>query len=274
LLKQVSASGRADVLDVAHLLKLKVREEQLRGCDGVLIRPIGLHRGIIAVRKDIRSLGRKRFTIAHEIAHFVLHGYGSICKEKDIEGWAKGGNDKERQADDFAAELLIPATAVTPYLHSSSPSLKVVESIATDCGASLSASAWRYCDLTSEPCAIVWSENEEIVWSKASSEFPFFIKKGRRIEPESYAYNCFKGEAVPTHPELVPAEAWIDSWNLMQGSKIYEESRVLLSYGSVLTLIWINDRIERKSDYDEDDGEPLDSNEFTVNRKRWPSSGR
>ena len=72
---------------------------------------------------------------------------------------------------------------------------------------------------------------------------------------------------MPTHPELVPAEAWIDSWNLIQGSRIYEESRALPSYGSVLTLIWIKDRIERKSDYDEDE---VDPNEFTVNRKRWP----
>jgi hypothetical protein len=261
------------VLDVARALRLKIKEEQLRGCDGVLVRPRGVSRGIIAVRSDIRSPGRKRFTIAHEIGHFVLHGYddhSSICKRKDIEGWAKGGNDKERQADDFAAELLIPTTAVAPLLVSNAPSLSVVENIANDCGASLSASAWRYCDLTTEQCAIVWSENEEIVWSKTSSEFPFFIKKGQRIEQGSYAYNCFKGESVPNRPELVRAEAWIDSWNLIQGSRIYEESRALSSYGSVLTLLWIKDRIEKKSEYDEDEDEPLDPNEFTVNRKRWP----
>lgn len=41
LLKQISGSGRADALDVARLLKLKVKEGQLRGCDGVLIRPLG-----------------------------------------------------------------------------------------------------------------------------------------------------------------------------------------------------------------------------------------
>jgi Zn-dependent peptidase ImmA (M78 family) len=266
-------SGRPDVLDVARKLRLKVKEERLRGCDGVLLRPQGVARGIIAVRGDIRSPGRKRFTIAHEIGHFVLHGYddhSSICKEEDIEGWAKHGDGKERQADDFAAELLIPATAVALHLVSNSPSLSVIESIANDCGASLSASAWRYCDLTSEQCAVVWSENEEVAWSKASSEFPFFIKKGKRIEQASYAYTCFKGEPVPTRPELVPAEAWIDSWNLIEGSQIYEESRALPAYGSVLTLIWIKDRVERKSDYDEDEGEPLDPSEFTVYRKRWP----
>jgi len=273
LLKQVSASGKADVLEVARVLKLKVKEEQLRGCDGVLVRPLGLNRGIIAVRRDMRSPGRKRFTIAHEIGHFVLHGYddhGSICKEKDIEGWAKAGSDKEKQADDFAAELLIPTAAVAPHLTSTTPSLGVVEKIADDCGASLSASAWRYCDLTSEQCAIIWSENQEIVWSKSSPEFPFFLKKGRRVAPESFAYNCFKGESVPSYPELVTAEAWIDSLNLIPQSRIYEQSRALPSYGSVLTLIWIKERIERRSDYDEDEGEPLDPSEFTVYRKRWP----
>ena len=261
------------MLDVAHLLKLKVREEQLRGCDGVLIRPIGLHRGIIAVRKDMRSPGRKRFTIAHEIAHFVLHGYdghGSICKDKDIEGWARGGNDKERQADDFAAELLMPVAAVAPYFASTTPSLGVVEAIANDCNASLSAAAWRYCDLTTHQCAVVWSEQGKVAWSKASTEFPFFIAKGRLLEQGSYAWDCSRGRRVHSRPEPVAANTWIDSLNLLEGARIYEESRSLSSYASVLTLLWIKERIEKKTEYDEDEGEPLDPNDFTLKRKRWP----
>jgi hypothetical protein len=116
----------------------------------------------------------------------------------------------------------------------------------------------------------VWSENGQISWSKRSSEFPFFIQKGKFVEKGSYASNWFKAENVPSQAESVPADAWIDSSNLIEGSRIYEESRALPSYGSVLTLLRIKERIQKKSEYDEVEGDPLDPNEFTVYRKRWP----
>jgi hypothetical protein len=87
LLKRLGVNGVPNVLEVAKALRLKVKEEALEGCEGVLIRPRGVNRGIIAVRMDIRSPGRKRFTVAHEIGHYVLPKHdegGAICKFKDI----------------------------------------------------------------------------------------------------------------------------------------------------------------------------------------------
>jgi IrrE N-terminal-like domain len=265
--------GVPDVIEVARELRLKIKEEGLVGCDGVLIRPGGVNRGIIAVRRDIRSAGRKRFTIAHEIGHYVLPGHdedGAICRPGDIEGWGNGASEKERQADDFAAEFLLPAAVVSSRIVAKSSSLESIELIADVCGTSLAASAWRYCDLTSEQCAIVWSENGKVAWTKASLDFPFFIQRGKPVEGRSYASNCFRDENVPVHPESVPADAWIDSTNLVDGARIYEESRALPSYGSVLTLLWIKGNIQKKTEYDDDEGDPLDPEDFTVHRKRWP----
>lgn len=47
---------------------------------------------------------RYRFTLAHEIAHLVLHNH----PESD--------DEMEAQADEFAAELLMPAREIKPYL--------------------------------------------------------------------------------------------------------------------------------------------------------------
>ena len=52
---------------------------------------------------------RYRFTLAHEAAHLILHNF----PETD--------ENMERQADEFAAELLVPAKEIRPYL--ASPSL-------------------------------------------------------------------------------------------------------------------------------------------------------
>jgi len=273
LLKRLDIAGVADVYEVAHTLKLRVTEEELDGCEGLLIRPQGIPRGIIAVKKSIRSEGRKRFTIAHEIGHYVLPGhdeYGSICEANEIEGWRNGANIAEREADDFAAELLIPTAVVRSRIVGSSPSLDLIQTIAEDCKSSLASSAWKYCDLTSEQCAVVWSEQGQVAWSRRSAEFPFFVRKGQMIKQASFAFNCFRGEKVPSGPALVPAEAWIESTNLKEGAEIYEQSRALPSYGSVLTLIWAKHNIEKKSDYQEQEDESLDPKEFTVYRKHWP----
>lgn len=52
---------------------------------------------------------RYRFTLAHEIAHLVLHHH------------PESEDEMERQADEFAAELLMPAQEIKPYI--SNPSL-------------------------------------------------------------------------------------------------------------------------------------------------------
>jgi hypothetical protein len=273
LLERLQVRGIPDVFQVARELRLKVKEEDLDGCEGLLIRPTGVARGMIAVKKSIRSEGRKRFTIAHEIGHFVLLGHdegGSICGQKDIESWKDRSDAKEREADDFAAELLIPTVVVKAHLARRTPSLSAIESVANECAASLSASAWKYCDLTSEQCAIIWSERGRVSWSRRSPEFPFFIRNGHAIEQASYASNCFRGESTPHAPEPVPADAWIDSLNLKDGALIHEESRSLPSYDSVLTLLWIKHDIQKRSDYQEEDDPSMDPNEFTVYRKKWP----
>lgn len=53
---------------------------------------------------DDDCYNRQRFTIAHEIAHTQLHENPSIIDYRQS-FW----NDKEREANQFAAELLMPA---------------------------------------------------------------------------------------------------------------------------------------------------------------------
>lgn len=71
--------------------------------DGLLVRKCS--ESFIAVNEN-RSFTRKRFTIAHEIGHFLMHEGESF----DLSGI---GNSKiEREADIFATNLLMPSTMV------------------------------------------------------------------------------------------------------------------------------------------------------------------
>lgn len=65
-----------------------------------------LPRPIVVLTPDrADDVYRHRFTAAHELGHLVLHGEA-----------APGDRQQEREADQFAAEFLTPATEITPRL--------------------------------------------------------------------------------------------------------------------------------------------------------------
>jgi Zn-dependent peptidase ImmA (M78 family) len=98
---------------VAQLLGLEVEPADL-GDDvsGILV--VSGDRGVIGFNKA-HPLVRQRFTIAHEIAHFVLHrSEHSLFIDKHYRAFfrneksAKGTDWRERAANAFAAALLMP----------------------------------------------------------------------------------------------------------------------------------------------------------------------
>ncbi len=73
---------------------------------------------IMRVREDVyenayKNIGRDRFTLAHEVGHFILHNENRVAlarteNQHSIPAYMK----PEWQANTFAAELLIPAHLV------------------------------------------------------------------------------------------------------------------------------------------------------------------
>lgn len=82
-------------------LGLAVHWKTFEHLEGILVRtPLGTVAGVASNH----SLGRRRFTLAHELGHFLMH-------EGDFmdEGFEKPANGIEREANLFAKELLMPA---------------------------------------------------------------------------------------------------------------------------------------------------------------------
>ena len=68
--------------------------------DGVTLRPVGM-KPVVVLNSD-RTADRKRFSLAHEYGHVVLHPFPYDAMEKE--------------AQEFAAELLMPRSGVLPDL--------------------------------------------------------------------------------------------------------------------------------------------------------------
>lgn len=96
------------------------------------------HNGIMRIREDVyygacNGNGRDRFTIAHEVGHYLLHNNDSISLARN-KGEIVPYEDPEWQANAFAGELLIPAKLVKGLSY---------QEISEKCGVSYEAAKYQ-----------------------------------------------------------------------------------------------------------------------------------
>lgn len=257
--------------DVAEEIGLNVEEIDADNFEGALLRISGTPRGTVVLNKNIREGGRKLFTLAHEIGHYVLpdqQDQAGSCSRNEIAQWSSKLPLSELQANRFAAEILMPEQKLFGALQKE-PRFDLVSQIAEQCQTTLTAALYRYVELSTFRIAMVWSTKCRSIWYKASQEFGRAIELGE-LSAETYAYDCFQGRSVPSQLEPVPAKTWLYDSNLLEGAKILEQSVYLPSYVSALSLLYLQERVERRDDFDEEDEPGLDPGEFTVYRRRWP----
>jgi len=70
---ELQIAPKVDLDQLAGQLSLTIVEVESKSFEGALLRSSRAFSGRILVRKGIRELGRRRFTIAHEIGHYILH---------------------------------------------------------------------------------------------------------------------------------------------------------------------------------------------------------
>ena len=108
-------SPPVNVKHVANHLGIRIERADLgEDCSGVLVKKD--NRAVIGVNKGHPS-NRRRFSVAHEIAHFVLHkgdtyvDTGYRVHFRDLES-GSGTKREEMEANAFAAALLMPSAWV------------------------------------------------------------------------------------------------------------------------------------------------------------------
>lgn len=257
--------------DIASTIGLTIQEVDAESFDGALIRIIGVPKGKVAINVNIREPGRKRFTLAHELGHYVLpsHARQSVaCGPTNIERWTTSMPQTELEANRFAAALLMPKPLIMAELRAE-PSLEQARLISGHCHTSLTAATYRLVELSTYPIALVWSQNGRRSWFQRSNEFRRAVELGP-VSPQSFAYDCFCGTPVPGKPEPVPAIAWLYEDGLPENAKIWEESKSMPFYDGVLTLLYLREPVGQWSQR-EDGVEALDPTEFTLGRTRWPT---
>lgn len=120
-------SAPVPIEELARAMGVDVRYEPANDkLSGFLIRDLKHRRAVIGVNSSHHE-HRQRFTIAHELGHFLLHegekvhidraDYGFQVKLRN-EDSSKGINIEEKEANLFAAELLMPQNFLKKDLKS------------------------------------------------------------------------------------------------------------------------------------------------------------
>ena len=221
-----------------HLGKLKVKVGGLSGAEGrIVASPRG---GVIRVRPNL-NMGRRRFTIAHEIGHFVLHQRNVVDKtaqRKDFTVWTKA--TEEAEANHFAAELLMPEHLFAPSCRGE-PNIRRLRELADAFSTSLLATSFQYWQYAREPVALVLSNGWTMQCFRPFKEGGLRIQFGE-IHRDSAAGARLAG-GMPDSGRMVrtPAYAWLEGFDDKPGKEIMEDSFYLDYYDRTITLLWVDD---------------------------------
>ena len=223
--------------DIAMARGVFVFEGILEGADARLIREGD--KGIIRVNSNIHNIGRKRFSIAHELGHWELHPTISqldLYTETNFEEYKT--NPMEQEADIFASELLMPTKLFRSLCVDITPNFKAIQSLADKFRTSLSATALRFIDETNHPCIIVFSQNGTVKWWKRNRKCEsVWIKPRQNIHRSSLAYDCEQNKAFPENGKTLDSKVWFLDDNNRNIRKVFEQS-INLGYNStVMTLL-------------------------------------
>jgi Zn-dependent peptidase ImmA (M78 family) len=243
LLAKVKVGGPAEIdLEMLAFVAggLLIEEGGLETAEGRLVAAPNVG-GSIRVKTGLHP-GRKRFTIAHEIGHYVLHPHEPQDRQhvsKDFAIWHDAS--EEAEANIFAAELLMPEFLFKPRCRGRAPSLALLDNLAEEFGSSTMATAFQYIHYTNEQVALVVSEGERILWAKKVKDFWPRIQR-KRVHPHSAAGEILSGKAGNTNKMVrSPAYAWLEHFSEDSERDIMEDSRLIEYYGQILSLVWMKE---------------------------------
>ncbi|RMB08187.1 ImmA/IrrE family metallo-endopeptidase [Eilatimonas milleporae] len=248
------------VREIATALDIyEIMEQPKTGFEGALIAPEDKSEGAIIVRAD-RSEERKRYTIGHELGHYLNPWHKSVspdgfkCTAKNLAMEKIDRNDRyirmEVEANVFSAELLMPRKHIKQYLQShKGADLEHIMELAEFFCVSKEAMARRYVEQNAnEPAAIIFSKGNKIRYIKRHTDFPWLnVGNGSLIPQGSLSFRSQDLIGHFSSWEEINADIWVDA---KPNQAIFEQT-VAQSNGYRLTLL----TSETEAYHDDDDDE-------------------
>lgn len=234
----ITEPSSIDVEAIAWIDGIKVQYGDLIGCEARLV-GYG-DQGIVTIQKGFDER-RMRFSIAHELGHWNYHrGRSFSCRADD---WVEGYSTKpivEQEADEYAANLLMPAFMFNPLARAiKRPTFDSVIDLAAQFNTSLTATTIRLVESNTWPLILVSHTAQGRAWFKRSKDVPDRWFPQKDLDSDSIAFDRLFGNQERIRAQKIGAEAWFDS----RGAERFDivEDAIRISSSQVLTLLWIED---------------------------------
>jgi hypothetical protein len=252
-------AGRVPIREIALAADiLEIQEKPDLSFEGVLVTLPTKDVGSMLIRED-RPETRKRFSIGHELGHFLIGSHvppadGFRCSGKDMAVEKFKPADRvakmEVEANVFAAEVLMPRKFITHWMASRREvDIAHVVDLSEEFEVSREAAARRFRDFAHEPVAFVFSKDGRVRYSLRHDDFPRIGPgKGDQVPHVSVTAQFGAGQKKTSKMEEVERDTWIADGKL---GAICEQVLVQAN-GHRLTLLSLVDDDEEEENEDWD----------------------
>lgn len=220
----------------------------------------------IAYPTHVASEGFKRFSVAHELGHYRLPGHVDAVLDSAGRHTSQAGfrssNRYEREADDFAAALLMPTRLFKFACRGLGDGVAAIRELQDECQTSFEATAIRYVQTSREPVAVIRSCGCTIEYaslSQALKEFPDleWLRPGSTLPICSETAKFNRNPVNVRERRIAKAESELQDWfNGSSCQTIVEEVVGLGQYEKTLTLLY---NIQLPEEVENDDEELIES---------------
>lgn len=188
----------------------KIVGEDLPGFEGLLKANKERSRWLIVYNAATASAGRKRFTLAHEFGHYLLHRQLKplfACSPQDMDDGEAGARHLEAEADTFASFLLMPLDDYREQIDGEAISFDLLSHCADRYGVSLTAAALKWIEIADQRAVLVASRDDHLLWARSNRAAfrsgAYFATRQRTIEvprgSRAHSRNCIATrQAGPT----------------------------------------------------------------------------
>ena len=228
--------------EMANALGIIIRDVSIEGSEGRIL--IDGDSAIMSIASSINYAPKRNFVIAHEIGHFILHKdlSTSLFSDTDqtLSEWYQVG-PQEQQANQFAAELLMPGILFKEKLAKRKLNLNLIQEVSNYFKTSLTATFLRYVTHGDFPLMVIFVENGIIKWKSVSKDFQFqYLPIESNVPTLTVAGDFFNKNQREDYPEEVDAIEWFpeDFWlhkNL--DYQLWEQCYPISSKGFI-TCLW------------------------------------
>lgn len=149
----------------------RIKQIPMDGFEGCLIAKPDGSQWKIAYNPEQGSQGRARFTLAHELGHFVLHRnqqQSFECSERDLYDWDSPFRQMEAEADTFASYVLMPLDDFRTQLSGQAMDIDLLEHCCSRYGVSPMAAALKWVEIAPRRTVVVAARDGFLLWARSN----------------------------------------------------------------------------------------------------------